>query len=200
MAFYDGITQFIFVEDPPQKADVIFLPGGAYPEAALYAAQLYQARYAPIVLPSGKYSIVKGRFELSPQEAQKTPYAAEGCQTEWEYLSRILQQNGVPRKAILREDRAKYTYENAIYSRAVLDVAGITVKRAMLCCHAFHARRAFMYYQEQFPETEIFACPVVTRGISRSTWMQTEAGIETVLGEVERCGGQFHEILEHRLH
>ena len=52
-----------------------------------------------------------------------------------------------------------------------------------------------MYYQEQFPETEIFVCPVVTRGISRTTWMQTKAGIDTVLGEVERCGGQFHEIL-----
>ena len=78
-AFYDGITEFIFVENQPQKADVIFLPGGAYPEAALYAAKLYQECYAPLVLPSGKYSIMKGCFELSPQEAEKTPYAAEGC-------------------------------------------------------------------------------------------------------------------------
>ena len=46
-AFYDGITEFIFVENQPQKADVIFLPGGAYPEAALYAAKLYQECYAP---------------------------------------------------------------------------------------------------------------------------------------------------------
>lgn len=195
MAFYDGVTEFIFVEDQPQKADVIFLPGGAYPEAAFHAAQLYQAHYASLVLPSGRYSIMKGCFELSSQEARKTPYVAEDCRTEWEYLSRILQQNGVPRKAILREDRATYTYENAIYSRAALDAAGISVRRAILCCQAFHARRALMYYQEQFPETEIFVCPVVTRGISRTTWMQTEAGIDTVLGEVERCGGQFHEIL-----
>ena len=195
MAFYDGITEFIFVENQPQKADVIFLPGGAYPEAALHAAHLYQAHYASIVLPSGKYSIMKGHFELSPQEAEKTPYAAEGCQTEWEYLSRILQQNGVPRRAILREDRATYTYENAIYSRAALDAAGITVKKAILCCQAFHARRALMYYQEQFPETEILVCPIVTRGISGTTWMKTKAGIDIVLGEVERCGGQFHEIL-----
>ena len=194
-AFYDGITEFIFVENQPQKADVIFLPGGAYPEAALYAARLYQECYAPLVLPSGKCSIMKGYFELSPQEAEKTPYAADGCRTEWEYLSRILQHSGVPRRAILREDRATYTYENAIYSRAALDAAGITVKKAILCCQAFHARRALMYYQEQFPETEILVCPIVTRGISRTTWMRTKAGIDIVLGEVERCGGQFHEIL-----
>ena len=134
-------------------------------------------------------------FELSPQEAEKTPYAAEGCRTEWEYLSRILQHSGVPRRAILREDRATYTYENAIYSRAALDAAGITVKKAILCCQAFHARRALMYYQEQFPETEFVVCPVVTRGIDRDTWMKTGEGIDTVLGEVERCGSQFHEIL-----
>ena len=87
-------------------------------------AKLYQECYAPLVLPSGKYSIMKGCFELSPQEAEKTPYAAEGCRTEWEYLSRILQHSGVPRRAILREDRATYTYENAIYSRAALDAGG----------------------------------------------------------------------------
>lgn len=196
MAFYDGITEFIFAETAPQKADVIFVPGGPYPEAALHAASLYRAHYAPLVLPSGRYSITKERFELSAQEAEKTPYAADGCRTEWEYLSRILQQNGVPRRAILREEQATYTYENAIYSRKVLDVAGISVKKAILSCQAFHARRALMYYQEQFPDTEIYVCPVVTRGISRSTWMQTREGIDTVLGEVRRCGEQFHELLE----
>ena len=142
---------------------------------------------------------MKGYFELSPQEAEKTPYAADGCRTEWEYLSRILQHSGVPRRAILREDRATYTYENAIYSRAALDAAGITVKKAILCCQAFHARRALMYYQEQFPETEILVCPVITRGISRDNWYQHETGIETVLKEVEHCGSQFGEIFRARL-
>ena len=52
-----------------------------------------------------------------------------------------------------------------------------------------------MYYQEQFPQVRILVCPVVTRGISRDTWYLTEEGIDTVLGELERCGGQFHQIM-----
>lgn len=183
MQFYQCITDFIFVEDAPQQADIIFVPGGNYPYAAIHAADLYLAGFALYIMPSGKYSILKGRFEL--------PY-----DTECDYLCDILKQHGVPESAIIREDQATFTYENAIYSRRKLDELHISVRRAILCCQAFHARRSLMYYQEQFPETQFFVCPVVTKGISRDNWHRTKQGIETVLGEMERCGSQFHEILE----
>jgi uncharacterized SAM-binding protein YcdF (DUF218 family) len=185
--FFDGITDFIFVEDEPAPADVIFVPGGHYPEAALRAASLYRDGYAPYVLPSGRYSILDGRFD------------SDCFATEWEYLADILTAHGVPREAVLREDEATYTYENAIYSRKRLDEAGICVRTAILCCQAFHARRCLMYYQEQFPEAHILVCPVVTRGISREHWQESEQGIDTVLGEAERCGAQFHQIMKDRL-
>lgn len=218
--FYDCITDFIFVQNAPEPADLIFVPGGAYPEAAQHAAELYRKGYAPYVLPSGRYSITVGHFvmpEAGQQKADaerksdvgagKADAEEEGTKkdrrgasdtlpkTEFEYLRRILLAAGVPEAAVLREDRATYTYQNAIYSRETVERAGLLVRRAILCCQAFHARRCLMYYQEQFPETEFLVCPVVTRGISRENWMQTEQGIDTVLGEVERCGGQFHEIL-----
>lgn len=212
MRFLDQITDFIFVEQKPQPADIIFVPGGNYPDAARHAASLYQGGWAPYVMPSGRYSIVKGRFELPSDEKGGTmpgrgvPNAEQDLdaksvqkenvyETEWEYLSDILLQNGVPSHAILKEDQATYTYENAIYSRKKTDELGMTVKRAILCCQAFHARRSLLYYQEQFPETEFLVCPVVTKGISKENWFQSEQGIDTVLGEVERCGAQFHEIM-----
>ena len=191
MRFYDWITEFIFVEHQPQQADIIFVPGGNYPDAAQYAAKLYQEGWAPYVMPSGRYSIVRGKFEL-PDGTDA------GFRTEWEYLKDILVQGAVPDQAILREDQATYTYENAIYSRKRIEKLGISVKRAILCCQAFHARRSLMYYKEQFPETEFLVCPVVTKGISRDNWFRTENGIDTVLGEVERSGAQFHEIM--RMH
>ena len=181
--FFDCITDFIFREDKPEKADVIFVPGGNYPEAALRAAQLYGEGYAPFVLPSGRYSILNGKFE------------SDNFATEWEYLNDILINHGVPQQAVLKEDQATYTYENAIYSRKNLEDERIRVTTAILCCQAFHARRSLMYYQEQFPQVRILVCPVVTRGISRDTWYLTEQGIDTVLGEMERCGGQFHQIM-----
>lgn len=217
--FYDAISDFIFVEDAPRKADVIFVPGGNYPDAAVHAAELYRQGFAPYILPSGKYSISVGKFVLQDEEndaeiAQKTEnvtYAyeekrrteggkAKSYETEFAYLHDILVKNGVEEAAILKEDQATFTYQNAIFSRQVLEKAGVPVKRAILCCQAFHARRALLYYQEQFPETEFVVCPVVTRDIGRTTWMKTEEGIDTVLGEMERCGSQFHEILrEHRV-
>lgn len=191
MKFYDCITDFIFVEDEPQRSDIIFVPGGNYPQTARRAAALYHEGYAPYILPSGKYSILKGKFEAG-EDAQK-------YSTEWAYLRAVLLGEGVPDDVVLREDEATYTYENAIFSRKRTEALGIPVRRAILCCQAFHARRSLMYYQEQFPETEIFVCPVVTKGISRDTWHEMPQGIDTVLGELERCGGQFHEILRKRM-
>ncbi len=188
--FYDCITDFIFIEDPPDSADIIFVPGGNYPEAARHAAQLYHQGYAPYIMPSGRFSITRGRFEYIPEQPSACSFA-----TEWEYLRDVLIREGVPPQAILREDQATYTYENAIFSRKALQRMGISVDRAILSCQAFHARRSLMYYQEQFPAVQFFVCPVVTRGISRQSWMRTDEGIDTVLGEVERCGAQFHEIM-----
>ncbi len=190
MEFYQCITDFIFAEDVPEKADMIFVPGGNYPDAARNAAKLYRMGYAPYVMPSGKYSILKGKFEYIPKDGAGRRY-----QTECDYLCDILYREGVPREAVIREDQATYTYENAIYSRKKVQETGISVKRAILSCQAFHARRCLMYYQEQFPRTEFLVCPVVTRNISRDNWHRTDEGIDTVLGELERCGGQFHEIM-----
>lgn len=183
MKFFDCITDFIFVEHTPERADIIFVPGGNYPEAAKRAAALYREGYAPCVMPSGRHSITKGRFERP------------GFSSECAYLSSILREEGVPKDAILQEDQATYTYENAIFSKRKLKELGIPVRKALICCQAFHARRSLMYYQEQFPEVDFVVCPVVTRGISRNSWYCTDAGIDTVLGELERCGGQFHEIM-----
>ncbi len=196
MQFYQCITDFIFAEDEPRQADIIFVPGGSYPDAAVHAAELYCGGYAPLVMPSGRYSILTGHFIMPGQAAASgTP----PFRTECEYLCGVLLRHGVPDAAIIREDRATFTYENAIYSRRRLQELGLRIRRAILSCQAFHARRCLMYYQEQFPETEFLVCPVVTKGISRENWHRTRAGIDTVLGELERCGGQFHEILYEKL-
>ncbi|MCD7882331.1 MAG: YdcF family protein [Lachnospiraceae bacterium] len=211
--FYDAITDFIFVENQPEKSDMIFIPGSFRPELALRAAQLYHAGYAPFILPSGKHSILSERTgqagvdsaEGSSAEnfsgaenravAENRVGAARACMTESDYLCDIMKSSGVPEQALLREPQATFTWENAIYSRQITDAAGLYIRKAILCCKAFHARRCLMYYQQQFPETRFLVCPVIVDGISRDQWYRTKKGIDTVLGEVERCGGQFYEIL-----
>ena len=195
--FFDCITDFIFLENEPDKADVIFVPGGHYPDGAKRAAALYLAGFAPYVLPSGRYSKNIGHFSAVP--ASGTAQTTGSYETEWAYMRDILLSEGVPREAILREEEATFTWENAICSRHVLEGLGIRVNRALLVCQAFHARRCQMYYQEQFPDTELLICPVETRGITRDSWYLDPERIDTVLGEVERCGGQFHEILKSKI-
>lgn len=200
MQFYDCITEFIFAEDLPSAADIILIPGSVCPDLAYHAADLYQRKLAPCILVSGRYSILNGRLELS--EEQKSAIRSEKREeihTESEYLCALLRQQGVPEHALIQEKQATYTYENAVYSRQKLQETGRKIKKAILCCQAFHARRSLMYYQEQLPEVEFLVCPVVTREISRDNWYQTKEGIDTVLGELERCGGQFHEIMYENL-
>ncbi len=190
--FIRAVTEFIFVEDAPERADVILIPGSRKVEHAIRAAELYRAGYAPYVLPSGRYTIARGYFlELPEPLRSEYPGAYE---TEWEFLRAVLMKHGVPESAILREDQATYTWENAQLSRKVLETAGIPCKTAILCCHAFHARRALLYYQAAMPETRFMVCPAQTPGCTRADWFLTGKGRSRVLGEVQRLGGQIGEV------
>ena len=186
--FIEQISEFIFAEDEPEKADIIFVPGNGYSQMAEKAAILYGEKYAPFVLPSGKYSITVGKFGgvLSGQERYTGDY-----QTEWEFLRDVLIKNNVPEKAVLKEDQATFTWENAKLSRAVTDEAGIKIKKALLCCKNYHARRSLMYYQRAYPEVEFRVCPCCVDGVTRENWMNSEEGIQSVLGEVQRIVTQF---------
>ena len=81
--------------------------------------------------------------------------------TEWEFLKDVLVQNGVDESAILKEDQATFTWENAKNSRIVTDQNKLVIQKAILCCRNVHARRSLMYYQKSFPEAKIFVSPSV---------------------------------------
>lgn len=186
--FLKEIEDFIFVEDAPEKSDVIFIPGNGYPHMAEQAAELYKEGYAPYVLPSGKYSVTNGCF--SGVLAKREKY--EGVfETEWEFLRTVLLKNQVPDTAILREDQATFTYENAMYSRQVTDREGLAVKKAILCCKACHGRRCKMYYEHAYPGTKFFVCTSDVDGITKENWNCTEEGVQSVMGELQRIIRQF---------
>lgn len=182
--FLQEITDFIFLENEPQISDVIFIPGSDEGGLAKKAAEFYHKGYASLLIPSGKYAKWIGHNLV------------KGYETESDYFAEILLKEGVPREAILKEREATFTYENAIFTKKLLEEKNISVKRAILCCQAYHARRCKLYYQIVFPETEILVCPVVTKNIARNNWFKNREKIDKVLGELEKCGSQFHEIAE----
>ena len=184
------ISEFIFMKDAPQKSDIILIPGTSQSAVTETAARLYCAGYVTYVLPSGMYSGKRGKF--ASEKIDNPRYAGEYA-TDFAYCKHILMENGVPETAILREDRSTHTGENAEFSAAVLKELGIMVKRAILCCQAFHARRAFMSYAKFFPDTEILVVPTETQGIAREDWFLHERSYRRVMSEVYKCGEYFLE-------
>ena len=68
--FLQQLTDFIFVEDLPEKADIIFIPGSGFPQLGEEAAGLYHRDYASCILPSGRYSILTGHFGGVQEKAE----------------------------------------------------------------------------------------------------------------------------------
>ena len=168
MRIVKDISNFIFIEDKPEKADAILIPGGAYPELPEMAARLWR---------KSKQEIYTGEYD-----------------TECAFYCEVLKRSGVPENNIIPEDKSRFTAENAWFSKVLLEERGIQLKKAIICCKAFHARRCLMYYQLTFPETEFIIVPVKdTHGgqITKENWYQSEVGVEKVLGELQRVGTQF---------
>lgn len=186
----EDITRFIFLEDTPAKCDIIFVPGTSKSAVTEKAAQLYRDGIAPLVLPSGKFSSSIGHFAADKIDNLK--YYGKYA-TDFAYCEHILMENGVPENAILREDRATNSMENAMYSAEVVRQLGVKVERAVICCQAFHARRAYLSYACHFPDAELFVVPTDTQGISRNDWFKTEKGYRKVMGEVAKCGAYFKD-------
>lgn len=137
--FIRAVTDFVFVSDAPEKVDVILIPGSRHPANAIRAAELYCAGYAPYVLPSGRHGAAVDKFiGVMPEDRAAYP---DDYPTEWAFLRDVLIKHGVPDSAILREDEATFTWDNARKSAAVLKAQGISARTAILCCRPFHARR-----------------------------------------------------------
>ncbi|MCD8241850.1 MAG: YdcF family protein, partial [Lachnospiraceae bacterium] len=67
MSFVDVYTDFIFLENEPERADIIFIPGSDEGVLAVRAAALWKEGYAPLLLPSGKYGKLVGHFTGDPR-------------------------------------------------------------------------------------------------------------------------------------
>lgn len=171
---FNCISEFIFVESDIASADVILIPGASQHQLMEKAASLYHQGLAPYILPSGG---------LNPKVET----------TEWDFLQKKGISKGVPEKAILKEDSAQNTFENAQFSLDVLRSKKIIPKKVIMVCKLYHSRRALLTYQTAFPkETEFLIAPVIDKtGISKENWFLSEEGINRVMAEVEKIGKYF---------
>ncbi|RII35487.1 YdcF family protein [Clostridium chromiireducens] len=199
MKIIKDITEFIFVENDIKEikeSDVIFIPGSSKYQLSELAGELYKQGLSKLLLPAGRYSSKNNKFAV--ENIKGTSY--EGSyETDWEFCREVLIKNGVPQEAILKEDESTNTYENALFSKGILDKNNLQIKKAILVCQAFHARRVLMTYSVVFPNVDFYVCPIDTQGISKDNWFKNDYGIKRVLGEVEKCGKYFSGYLKELL-
>ena len=149
----------------------------------------------PYILASGAFSKDVGRFEW--EKIRRDEYKKD-FKTEYEFMKHGLQLNGVPESAILKEDTATYTYQNALRSKEMLLKEGIKHDRIILCVKDYHARRSFMYFDMVFPDSEILIAPAYIEVASKDHWMKSELGIRVITGEMRKIGEQFYDLyLDH---
>lgn len=123
--------------DERQPSDVIVVLGAGLrrddqPNLALIrrseqGAALYHAGFAPFVICSGGFAPGRSRSE------------ADACR-------QILEANGVPRDAIILEERSRSTEENAIYSREIMHEHGW--QTALLVSDGYHMLRAQWIFRD----------------------------------------------------
>ncbi|MCU0521345.1 MAG: YdcF family protein [Anaerolineae bacterium] len=108
-------------------------------DRVLYAARLYHAGVAPALIVSGG----------------EGPLQNPGTVSEAEAMAEMLVTLGVPRDAIVLEDTARNTYENALESAELLGFRGWT--RVVLVTSAMHMPRAYAAFTHQ--NLEVIAAP-----------------------------------------
>ncbi len=111
---------------PPRKTIEITEAG----DRVLYAAHLYKAGKAPLIIATG------GRIawlKNAPPEADS--------------MKILLIEIGVPASAIIEETQAVNTYENALYTKEILEQRGI--QTSLLVTSASHMPRSLRVFQKQ---------------------------------------------------
>lgn len=114
------------IPTPPRNTVEITESG----DRVLYAAHLYKEGKAPVIIATG------GRITW----LQNAPPEADS-------MKNLLIEIGVPESAIIEETQALNTYENALYTKKILEKRGI--KQSLLVTSASHMPRSLRVFQKQ---------------------------------------------------
>ena len=165
-----GFYSFLDVSDPPQHADFIVLLGGGGVNRVQRAATLYREGYAPRVLVSGgplyKYGIACSSAQLTLAD---------------------LQRLGLPPEAILLNDEASSTWDEALQVLRILHREG--AESALIISDPEHTRRARATYRRLQADRSIELTFVGAEArFPTRAWWRSEKGLITVQNEYIKLG------------
>jgi len=147
----DNAASFLVINQPPRKADVIIVLSGDHGACLQRGIELYRQGYAPYLL-----------FTSSLTDLQKAQAMAEG----------------VPEHAFILDHQAQNTYQNATYSKALMEQYGL--HSAIVVSSDYHMKRASLIFAHVFrgSDTVFTYVSVQDPGFHPTRWWTSR---ETVL-------------------
>ena len=144
------LWDYMKLEHPLEKADVIIGLGSTDIRTAKWCAKLYKEGWAPIIIFTG----ANGRM-------------SENVFTESEagMFSKVAQDSGIPENAIKCETKATNTGENIKFSHKALLDLGIVPKKIILVTKPYMLRRAYATFKKQWPDQN---CEIICSGIDQT--------------------------------
>lgn len=163
------ITDYIFIEDRPQKADLIFVFGARNDEMANEAFDLYRNKFAQKIL-------ISGGDNRSTNE------------NEAERISEILIHLGAKKEDLILENKSNNTLENVLFSKDVIKqtIGFKNIKTILFVAKNFHCRRAKMTLVKHFPKgIKFLSMPYDVYEFTRNDWFENETGRKRVIEEIK---------------
>ncbi len=164
------VTGYLFLEDPPEPAEVMLVFGGTDRRRASRAADLYQRGLVRKIVLSGG-----------------PPKRPTGFATEAEAMGALLEQAGVPAAALELERQATNTGENVRFALRWLSGAAVV----SLMTKPVHMRRAAMTARRWLPAARLVCVPAAMRDCTRENWSSRPEWRGTAAAELAAIARYF---------
>jgi uncharacterized SAM-binding protein YcdF (DUF218 family) len=121
-------------------ADAVMVLGSHDLRVGERAAELFLQNLAPVLILSGGY----GNFT---RDTFKAPEA--------DLLAEVAERCGVPREAMIVENRSTNTGENVLFVKELLKARGLSIKTAIAVHKPYMERRTYGTLRKQWPELQV---------------------------------------------
>lgn len=155
--------RFLVVEEPIQKSDAIIVLSGDKGERVEKAAELYHQGY-------GTYFVISGGIVYNDVTAAQL-------------MKEHALQLGIPEKMIILEDRADSTYENADFTRQIIE--NYPIHSAVVVSSNYHMKRVKMIFDRDFKSSKIklYYAGAKDRYFNKGQWWSNNKSIMITITE-----------------
>lgn len=172
LALAKKLWNYHHVNNSIEKADCILVLGSHDTRVAERAAELYLAGWAPVVIFSGGL----GRL-------------TEGVWTETEadLFSKIAIEKGVPKEAILIENKSTNTGENILFTQQLLAEKNLYPGSFIVVQKPYMERRSFATFKKHWPEKKlIVTSPQISFEDYATDEIPAEQVVNIMAGDLQR--------------